>query len=405
MARLHSQDKTSSGKGGWLGFLKWHDKGYGASFYEALHKLKKGQLSNVIRSSRGLHIVKLKTIREREQIPFEEKLDYLRRDYYTNHPEKVNEAYYGFIDKLKKNYNYSLYENTVDSLVHWFDKTSYDYRTNQGFNEFINSLTNRQMNMPVYSFSEQTVIVFDFLNRVMKNLPQGARPELGMKEPWDRILFLDPTKQLCLKYGYDHDFDSRNPVAKKVRRFLEDEMYKIQKSRNIDNRVNPTEDECRQYFTENAQRFEKDPKVKVQEIYVKGKELADWLYHRIQNGESFAKLAEQYTERDSVVNRQGVLGFISPVRHRGITHKAFRMLPGEVSEPIYYSGHYSVIKVLERQPGEPRTYEQAEDIVKAALKRKKTDDLHENWLKELRSESQITTFPDVLAAEFAGENE
>ena len=254
--------------------------------------------------------------------------------------------------------------------------------------------------MPVYSYVSDTVTVQSFLRQIIKNVIQGGRPPFTMRRTWDRFIFLDSGKFLILEYGYEKNYAKRDTIQKQLQNFVQEEIYELQVSRQIDDQLNLTEDQYRKYFAENKQRFQRDPRIVVQEIFVSDKIKAEWLYNRIQNGEDFGTLAEHYTERDSVKSRQGILGVVSPVRHREMGRKARTMLPGEISEPVYFSGGYSIIKILERKPGEPESFRRARGRIIATVKKQAREKRWEMWMSELRSESSIVVFDHVLKGKF-----
>jgi peptidyl-prolyl cis-trans isomerase D len=69
LARKHSED-PSKGKGGDLGYLKPGEMV--SAVEEAVSKMKKGEISEPVRSPFGYHIVKVEDIKESRLIPFEE---------------------------------------------------------------------------------------------------------------------------------------------------------------------------------------------------------------------------------------------------------------------------------------------------------------------------------------------
>ncbi|MDZ7725503.1 MAG: peptidylprolyl isomerase [candidate division KSB1 bacterium] len=400
MAQTYSQDKKTAGKGGWIGFLRWGARGYGDRFYMALKDMHKGDFSKVLKSTKGFHIVKLRAVRKREQMPFDEKIQALRKQYFQHHSDEINNRYSEFIDRLREKYDFQLNEDTVDSLLVWFDTEEYDFQMNTEFEAFINSLTPEQKRMPVYSYVSDTVSVETFLKQIIKNVIQGGRPPFTMRRTWDRFIFLDSGKFLLLEYGYEKNYAKKDTVQKQLKTFVEKEIVDLQVKKNIDDQLNLTEADYRKYYADHKERFQRNPQVVVQEIFVSDKEKAEWLYNRIQNGEDFGSLAERYTERDSVKSRQGVLGYVSPVRHREMGRKATTMLPGEISEPVYFSGGYSVIKILERQPGEPQSFRRVRGRVMAVVKKQRRDQLWEEWISELRSECNVVMFEHVLNDQF-----
>lgn len=405
MAKIYSEDNKTAGKGGWLGFIGWGDRAYGEEFYKKLNKMHKGQFSNVLRTPQGFHIVLLRTTRKKEQKPFDEQLSNIRIRYLRRHRTQMQNVYSDFINRLKKKYDLTLYQDTIDSMVVWFDTDDYNFQINQDFQRFVNSLTSKQRSMLFYTFSSDTVTVGMFLEKVMQNVRPGSRPTFTNREIWERYASFAYGKPLCLEYGYDHQYDQKKEIKESIKEFERERLYELQKQRKVDNEINISETDYRAYYEKNKERFEKTPRVLVQEIFVKDIGTAKWLHHRIKEGENFGELAERYTERDSVREKQGIIGYANPFIHREMGRKALTMMQGEISDPIQSLRGYSVIKILDREPGEPQTYDQVRGKVRQALNSKKKNELYKSWINELRSDNRITIFDSVLQKEFGSVTE
>ncbi len=96
LAKAESQDTGSAKKGGDLGFF---GKGMMVpAFEEAASKLKKGEISEPVRSSFGFHIIKLTGIRGGELKPFNKVKEQIRKDIQNEQAEK---KFYDMADQLE----------------------------------------------------------------------------------------------------------------------------------------------------------------------------------------------------------------------------------------------------------------------------------------------------------------
>ncbi len=95
LAKEYSQDKASAVHGGDLGFF---GKGVMDKPFEAtVFKLKKGEVSEPVRTSFGFHLIKLTDIKPSHRMSFEEARANLEQSYRRNQAEK---QYYDHIDGL-----------------------------------------------------------------------------------------------------------------------------------------------------------------------------------------------------------------------------------------------------------------------------------------------------------------
>ncbi|SCX78571.1 peptidylprolyl isomerase [Alkaliphilus peptidifermentans] len=140
-------------------------------------------------------------------------------------------------------------------------------------------------------------------------------------------------------------------------------------------------DVAREFYEENPDLFITE-EVNAKHILVKDQLLADELYVRIQNGESFDELAIEYSEDPSVVENGGDLGYFP----RGVMVSefedvAFTLAIGEVSEPVQSAFGYHII-LLEDKISENFSLEEVEhEIINYLMTleyRKHIDELMEN---------------------------
>ncbi len=96
MALLYSQDTSAKNRGD-LGYFKKGEL-FPAFEKEAL-RLKVGEVSGLLRTEFGIHIVKLLDRKEMEPVPFEEVKDKVKADYYE---AEIQKAFKQFISTLKE---------------------------------------------------------------------------------------------------------------------------------------------------------------------------------------------------------------------------------------------------------------------------------------------------------------
>ena len=96
VASRYSDDTASAPSGGDLGFFK---KGEMVPEVEAVvFSMKKGEVSGVIQSSQGFHILKVTDARQGSLAPFDEAKEQVKQDYYR---EEINRLYAKWLVNLK----------------------------------------------------------------------------------------------------------------------------------------------------------------------------------------------------------------------------------------------------------------------------------------------------------------
>lgn len=113
------------------------------------------------------------------------------------------------------------------------------------------------------------------------------------------------------------------------------------------------------------------------------------LLMRIKGGDDFADLARGHSNDSVSAADGGSLGWVSPGDLVPEFEAAMNSLaPGEVSAPFKTQFGYHIVQVLER-----REHDSTEDVKRAkareAIRKRKLEEAHDNWLRELRDDAYV----------------
>jgi peptidyl-prolyl cis-trans isomerase SurA len=164
VAKRFSDDPSSKIKGGDIGFFE--RRMTVPEFEEAAFKLDVGQVSDVVKTTFGLHVIK---VTEKQPYPSFDK----DRENLKNLLKKTryNELYTELTDSLAKQYNYKLNETAMQQIVGFNDSTIVGGEL-KGMDEIGNN--------PVFTFANNTETVSDFYSK-MKNDKTKLQRNLVMK--------------------------------------------------------------------------------------------------------------------------------------------------------------------------------------------------------------------------------
>lgn len=119
------------------------------------------------------------------------------------------------------------------------------------------------------------------------------------------------------------------------------------------------------------------------------KERAERVLNRLRAGESFEKLAVQYSQ-DPAAQSGGDLGFVERgVMFNVVDEAAFSLAPGEVSEVIESPVGYHIIKVVEMKGKGTKPLEEVRDEIEQIVGMEKMQKRLEKWFQDLRQQSHI----------------
>jgi len=119
------------------------------------------------------------------------------------------------------------------------------------------------------------------------------------------------------------------------------------------------------------------------------KALAQDIRQRIVGGESFAALAQQYSDDDGTALNGGELGWVRPGQMVPAFEDAVNdMQVGELSQPVRSRFGYHVIKLEDRRQKDVTRDAQREQIRQTLFQRKVNDEM-EAWVQEIRADAYI----------------
>ena len=113
------------------------------------------------------------------------------------------------------------------------------------------------------------------------------------------------------------------------------------------------------------------------------------LKERIELGEDFASLARSHSDDTRTAAKGGDLGWLSPGDANPRLEEAIQDLaPGEVSSPFRTEQGWQIVQVVER-----RDYDGTDQVrrsnAKEQIRRRKTEDELQTWLRQLRDEAYV----------------
>ncbi|KAA3639215.1 MAG: hypothetical protein DWP95_10970 [Proteobacteria bacterium] len=155
--------------------------------------------------------------------------------------------------------------------------------------------------------------------------------------------------------------------------FMTEEMVKVDyielDAVQVASQIDVSEQDTLAYYEENKQRFEKPAQRKAAHILINDDEQAQTtlatIQERLEQGDSFADLAKQYSQDPGSAEQGGDLGLVSPGDMvEAFNDALFAMQEGQISEPVKTEFGYHIIKLEEiREPQIPSYEEVSADIV------------------------------------------
>ena len=185
------------------------------------------------------------------------------------------------------------------------------------------------------------------------------------------------------KTGVAKNADVQRRMARVEDRMLEQEYLVRRVEKELD------EKKVKEAFERMIKETPPEEEVRARHILVADEKSANDVIARLNKGEDFAAIAKQVST-DGSAQAGGDLGYFTFERMvEPFSNAAFAMKPGTyTSKPVRSQFGFHVIRVEDKRPKKPPTFEEAADEVRMAARR----DLAESYVQQLRDKAKVETF-------------
>ena len=159
------------------------------------------------------------------------------------------------------------------------------------------------------------------------------------------------------------------------------------------------EEKISQYYEEHIDKFSSKQRVHLASIFLKRRDASDQdetgpLFQRagdilasIQSGEDFGELAKEFSQGPGA-QEGGGLGFFKVSQlDPELAGMVKGMSNGDVTGPIVRPSGIQIVKLVEKEGGEIKTFEEVRDAIYRLLYRKELEIRYKAWIKELRKKA------------------
>lgn len=377
-AKKYSEDRSTAPKGGNLGVIKINQ--YEPAFENAVFGLKNdGDFSLPFRSSVGWHIVK--RVRKIPLLPLDEMRRGLRaRIQRDGRFEVVQQR---FVERLKKENNFKLYQAAIDTFRNNLDATflTYQWKYNQG------------LAAPIFAINSQTTKMGQLVQFLTKSGNVRVRQAKG-KQPqvvFDELLN-DYISQQLIRYE-ETQLPTKYPEFKALLREYEEGILLFEATNMLVwSKAAQDSVGLRNYYEKNKKKYLWDERVEVttyqmpNEYPTKLKE-ARKLAKRKSSDVVLAKIND-----DNKVILTSTTKIYEKEQNADVD--AMKWKKGVVSDNIFKGDAVSFLKIEQVVKPTPKSFEDARGYVIADYQIY----LEEQWVKELEAEYKVKINEDALKA-------
>ncbi len=365
VAREHSDDTGTKEVGGDLGFFE--RRMMVQEFDEAAFNLKPGEISGIVQTGFGYHIIKLTELPPSSS--YEEEKEnlrnlYKRLRYPTDHQN--------LISKLREKYNYQINQRTVERIIGYADslKIGAEFPAMEQIgDETVFSYANHNIDFRTFYDklkSDATNVGKLFTSELITNAANKLSEELLLEEEAMTLDLKNPDFAELME-------DYRNGIY----------IFKLQEE-EVWNKVRLDSLRLVQFYEQNKEKYTFPDRVTYTELFVRIKDNADKYYNEILAGANFDSLVVNFTERSGMKEKEGKYE-LQAVGSTEFSKAVSELKPGEFSQPIANSGGYSILRLDVKEPSRLKTFEEARAEVSGAFQEAESKRLEQEYIQRLRA--------------------
>ncbi len=379
VAKRFSDDTGTKDKGGDLGFFE--RRMMVQEFDETAFSLEVGQVSDVVRTNFGLHIIK---VTEKESYPtFEADRENLKNLLKRT---RYNALYAELIDSYKKEYNYKINESAIQQMIGYNDSTVIGGEM-KGANEIGNNT--------VFSFADHIETVNSFYSRIKSDTEFSGKKfqadvlNKGVIKYSEQLLLEEKALSLDKTDTQFADLmkDYQNGIF----------IFKLQEE-EVWNKVIVDSSKLHDFYQKNIQNYSWPDRVAYTEIYSKKDSVIKSYYNLLKNGENFDVLAAN-TERTQVKDKKGQYA-LQEVGSTEFSKIVNNLNIGEYTEPVPNPGGFSILRLDFKAPARLKTFEEAKAEVSGAFQEYESKRLENEYLDSLKRKYSPIIYYDELRNAF-----
>lgn len=375
LAKVYNQDSsTPDGSIGWFkhGVME-------KSFEDAAYALKRGDVSEPVRTSYGYHLIQMNDRRKIKDRPsYKASHDMIRQMLMNQNGLELRDLATEYVEGLMAEREIQWHDNNLSKLFRVIDKKSNP-------RDPISLLSEEDQALPLVTLDNGEINISSAdIHQYLSRFTVRGYPIESVEKIQEIIKNYITEKIVLIDAARAGDYYGNEKVIQQKRDAEDAKVYQFVQSDVISQRIAPTEQEIEDFYKENASKYMIEAQYTLIEAFVESKDLADEIYTRAKKGENLRDLAAKYSIRKDAKKNKGVFGPIRRGMHGAIGRMASETKMGDIVGPVTVGKNYSVFKVISKE--EPRVQEldkvriRVMNDLKQVL-RKKVEDAYTDSLK------------------------
>ncbi|MGE5805307.1 MAG: peptidylprolyl isomerase [Ignavibacteria bacterium] len=383
LAQLYSEDPGSKQKGGDLDYFE--RRRMVKEFDEAAFSLDSGEVSSVIKTNFGYHIIK---VTDKKKYPsFEEEKENLKTLFKDRY---YQDSYDASVDSLAKKYSYTLNQQTFDKVIVLSDSVKFN-NEHPKLIEFKDDV--------IFSYAGKNLLAGELFNRALESGNDFIN-KIITKDLLTKAV--DKIKGIVLLEEEALNLQAKDPQFSSLMNDYKNGIYifKLQED-EVWNKINIDSARVYQYYLDTKDKYVWPDRISFSEIYSKNDSLIHHYYDLLSAGSDFDSLAAQVTERPDLKQKKGDYG-LKEINGNKLAEEADKLKEkGEFSAPVkVQGGGWSILKLNYKEPSRLKTFEEARAEVSNSFQDLEVKRLEQAYVERLKKLYEPVIYYDKIDKAF-----
>jgi parvulin-like peptidyl-prolyl isomerase len=389
LAKEFSEDGSTSSMGGYLGFFG-KEIMLPPEFHDAVFTLEAGEMSGVVGTSMGYHLIKVDEKRKRQLDPFESLKGRLESELVMKKRMDLAKEY---LDSVKKRYKLEINEEVLQALADGLKACFMPAGTS--LTELSQYFSGEERALVLASTKSDEYTIADYLETLEPEgsapIPSGENIE-QLKNIVESEVITEPLIVEAKRTGIPKQESAKNDLKRHEEDRIVDALYESE----IREGVTVSDEEVAAYYEEHSEAYDRPEIVRFRKLLVYEKAAADSLAALARQGSNFVKLIDENSADRMTAARGGEVEVkigTNPV----VDSLARGLTVGQIAGPVDTGDGFLIIKLLGRKPGADTPRELALPYAERDLRRDKEEQALDAFLAELREKYEPSIDDAVLA--------
>ncbi len=393
----YSEDPTALQNKGKLDWIGWGRTV--PTFQEAAFILNKGEFSNPVLTDFGYHIIFCEDIRPSEYAKTSKKeleniVYAVARNTISSQLRPAAARY----DSLQfEKYNVQYNDSALEKILNEINKQNTKNKIAGQYKIDLIDLFENMQEIGVVALIDNKGYGIKWFGRRLMIVPSGRHPVINDMSSLIQAFDIIVLQYLAIQEGKKNDVLSADLYVQEVQKIRESLLYDQYLKWLVNNADKPDSLDVISYYNKNkTEKYLEDEKVRVREIKVLDKNLADSLYIELKYGSDFIELAEKYSKTNPIAG--GLIAPFTKGKYNDMGQAAFNLQPGEFSSVISNLDRtYSIVRVEEYISPDLIPLNRVYNRIESILKRDNQKIAKDQGLNSLRQKYNIVINSGVYA--------